>query len=94
MAVLKNTEGDELFVDCMCGCLDSMRLSVKKDEDVYGYYALMTFMEGCKKDSVWRVFRKKLEKIWAIIRNKDYYYSDILMTKEDYEMFKKYVNKF
>lgn len=95
MAVLKkDTEGNELFVDCMCGCGDSMRLSISKDEDLYGYYAIMTYMKGCKNDSVWRTFCKKLKKIWAIIRNKDYYYSDILMTKEDYEMFKEYINKF
>lgn len=94
MAVLKNHDGTEIFIDCDCGCLDSMRLTVNKDEGTYGYCALMMFMEGCKKDSIWRIFLKKLEKIWAIIRNKDYYYFDILMTKKDYELFKEYINKF
>ena len=41
---------------------------------------------------MWRVFRKKLEKIWAIIRNKDFYYSDVLMTKDEFDEFRKYIN--
>lgn len=92
MAVLKNTEGNEIFIDCDCGCGDSMRLVVDKDD--YDWYAIMTKMENCKKDSVWWMICKKFKKIWAIIRNKDYYYSDILLTKEDYETFKEYINKF
>ena len=38
-------------------------------------------------------FFEKLKKIWAIIRNKDFYYSDIVLTKEDFKEFKKWVDR-
>lgn len=92
MAVLKSTNNNEIFIDCNCGCGDSMRFSIDKDD--HDFYAIMTRMKNSGKDSIWWMVRKKLEKIWAIIRNKDYYYFDIIMTKEDYETFKQYINKF
>ena len=40
-----------------------------------------------------RPFFEKLKKIWAIICNKDFYYSDIVMTKEDFKEFKEWINR-
>lgn len=34
-----------------------------------------------------------MKKIWAIIRNKDYYYSEICMTRKDFETFREYINE-
>ena len=94
MAVLKNKNGTELLVDCCCGCDEGIRFRVDKED--YDYYCLMTYTSGNfyreQDETMWRVFCKKLEKIWAIIRNKDFYYSDIVMTKDDFEEFKEYIN--
>ena len=38
-------------------------------------------------------FAKKLKKIWAIIRNKDFYYSEIILDKKEWEEYKKWVNE-
>lgn len=38
-------------------------------------------------------FIKKLKKIWIIIRNKDFYYSEIILNKKDWEEDKKWVNE-
>lgn len=38
------------------------------------------------------VIKLKLKKIWAIIRNKDFYYSDIRMTRKDFEVFREYID--
>lgn len=95
MAVLKNKDGKELYVDCCCGCNDGIRFKVDKDDD-FGYYGFMTYTSGNfygeQGETMWRVMRKKFEKIWAIIRNKDYYYSEIVMTKDEFEEFKEYIN--
>ena len=40
------------------------------------------------------ILKEKLKKIWAIIRNKDYYYSDVVMNGEDFNRFKEYINQF
>ena len=94
MAVLKNKNGTELIVDCCCCCDEGIRFRVDKED--YDYYCLMTYTSGNfyreQDETMWRVFCKKLEKIWAIIRNKDFYYSDIVMTKDDFEEFKEYIS--
>ena len=41
-----------------------------------------------------RVLFWKLKKIWKILIGKDFYYSEIIMTKDEYEEFKGYINQF
>lgn len=93
MAVLKSKDGNDMLIDCCCGCDHGIRLKIDKDD--CNYYCFMTYTNGCfyrdQNDSVWRVIRKKLRKIWAIIRNKDYYYSDIVLTKYEFEEFREYI---
>ena len=94
MAVLKNKDGTELYVDCNCGCNDGIRIRVHKDE--FDYYCFWTYTNGNfyteQGETILRTLRKKWEKIWAIIRNKDFYYSDVLMTKNEFEEFREYIN--
>lgn len=94
MAVLKNKDGTELLVDCLCGCDDGVRLRIDKED--LEWYCFMSYTNGAfyrdQNETWWRVFSKKLKKIWAIIRNKDYYYADIMMSKEEFEEFRQYIN--
>ena len=94
MAALKNKNGTELYIDCTCGCDEGIRFKVDKDD--LDYYCFMTYTNGNfyneQSTTMWRVFCKKLEKIWAIIRNKDFYYSDVVLTKADFDEFKEYIN--
>lgn len=94
MAVLKNKDGKELHIDCYCGCDHGIRFRVDKED--CNYYCFMTYTNGNfyseQDETIWRVFCKKLKKIWAIIRNKDYYYSDIVMTKDEFDEFREYIN--
>ena len=94
MAALKNKDGTELYIDCHCGCNDGIRIRVHKDD--FDYYCFWTYTNGNfyteQGETVFRTIRKKLEKILAIIRNKDYYYSDVVMTKDEFEEFKEYIN--
>lgn len=94
MAALKNKDGTELYIDCHCGCNEGIRIKVCKDD--LDHYCFWTYTNGNfyaeQNESIWRVFRKKMRKIWAIIRNKDFYYSDIIMTKSEFEDFMEYIN--
>ena len=94
MAVLKNKDNTELYIDCNCGCNDGIRIRVHKDD--FDYYCFWTYTNGNfyteQCETVWRIFRKKFEKIWAILRNKDFCYSDILMTKDEFNEFREYIN--
>lgn len=95
MAVLKNTDGTDLLIDCCCGCDEGIRFRI--DVDDFDYYCFMSYTNGNfyteQGDTLWGVWRKKFKKIWAILRNKDYYYSDITMTKDEFEMFREYINR-
>ena len=97
MAVLKTDDNKELIITCECGCDDSIHFCVSEDEETYNYYAIMSYMNGnFYKDQygMFGVLKEKLKKIWAIIRNKDYYYSDVVMNGEDFKRFKEYINQF
>ena len=58
----------------------------------------MTYMNSNwyrdQDDSTFQILKKKIKKIWAIIRGKDYYYSDIVMSAKDFEKLKEYINQF
>ena len=94
MSVLLNKDKTELIVTCKCGCGDSMHIKIdKEDRDCYAISTLMSSNWYRDQDeTVFRVVCKKIAKIWSIIINKDYYYSDIVMTKNDFLEFKEYVN--
>ena len=87
-----------MIVTCECGCHDVIHIRVDDTDKDYDHYAIQTYMNGNwyrdQDDRVLRSIGRKLKKIWAIIRNKDYYYSDILMSREDFRKFKEYINRF
>ena len=93
--VVKDSSGRNAFVDCHCGCDSGLRIRVDK-EDMANLYAVITYtcshyyanQEGC-----FSRLKLKLQKIWAIIRNKDYVYSEVCMTKQEYQDFKKIINE-
>ena len=96
MAVLKNKDGTELYIDCCCGCDTGIRFRIEPFSDDLDYYCFMSYTNGNfyneQDEKVLKVLYKKLKKIWAIIRNKDYYYADITMTKDEFNEFREYIN--
>lgn len=94
MAILKNADGSEMLVDCCCACDNGIRFRIDRDD--FDYYCFMTYTNGAfyreQDDTVWKVMFKKLKKIWAIIMNKDFYYAEVTMPRDDFEEFRKYIN--
>ena len=45
-------------------------------------------------DTILNTVGRKLKKIWSIITNKDFYYSEIVMSVDDFKQLKEYVNLF
>lgn len=94
MAVLKSKDGKELLVDCNCGCNDGVRLRI--DNEDFDFYCFMSYTNGNfyrdQGDTLFHVICKKLKKIWAIIKNKDYYYAEVVMDKNEFDEFKEYIN--
>lgn len=94
MSILKSDDGKELIVTCSCGCDDGVHIRI--DKDMYDDYAYFTYINSNfyhdQEKTIGFVIKQKLKKIWTIIRNKDFYYSDIRMTKKDFEVFREYIN--
>ena len=88
----------ELIVNCRCGCESTIHIRVSDDLKDYGIYTLMTYLNGNfyrdQGDTILGTIRRKLKKIWAILRNKDYYYADLSMSSEDFDQFKEYINQY
>ena len=91
MAVFKNFKDDELIVSCKCGCDEGIHFKIYDYKD--GDYAFLTYTNGNYYTQQRTPFFEKLKKIWAIIRNKDFYYSDIVFTKDDFNKFKEWINR-
>jgi len=93
MSILKNET--EVIINCICGCDDSIHIKIDKEDD--DCYCIITYLNGNfyrDQNSIWNTIVKKIKKIWAIIRNKDYYYSDIILDAEEFEEFKDFINGF
>lgn len=92
MATLKSKDDKGMVVECKCGCDEGIRIKIEKEED---YYAVLTYVSGhfyTEQDGFLKRFALKLKKIIAIIRNKDFYYSEVIISEDDFEEFKEFVN--
>ena len=97
MSVLISSDKKELIVTCDCGCGQAFNIIIDRDPDL-DQYAYMCFMKNnfvteYEKNPL-RTLKIKLKKIWFILRGKDYCYSDTVMSKKDFEEFKRYINQF
>ena len=95
MSVMRSKDGDNLMIDCSCGCDEGLRIRINKHDD--DNYFVMTYTSGnfynMQNENVFHVIGKKLKKIWHIIRGKDYCYSEICMNREDLEQLKQYLSE-
>lgn len=92
MAVYKAINKDAVSVTCDCSCGNGMEFIINRDSD---FYALIMAMNGNfyrDQNGAFRVLKKKLEKIWCIIRNKDFYYSEVIMSEKQFDDFKNVIN--
>lgn len=98
MAVMISDDKKELIVTCKCGCQDAIHIMVDETDKEYDTYAYVTYLNSNwyrdQDDKIFRVISRKIKKIWAILRNKDFYYSEICMSQEDFQKFKEYINQF
>ena len=95
MAVMRSSDGQDLMLDCRCGCCNGLRFTIDRySEDSYG---LITYTSGnfyAEQDmTLFAIWKSKLRKIWRILRNKDYCYSEVLLHKSEMEDFKEFLSQ-
>ena len=80
MAIFE-TENHEIYADCHCGCDNGLRIRIEKDN--FGEYCFCSYTSG----------NFYAMQSYFTIRNKDFYYSEIIMSKEEFDKFRKALNK-
>ena len=101
MPILRSDDGKELIVTCHCGCDEGVHIRIKQDlfegtDPKESYFAFVNCLSNnfyTEQETVWSRIRLKMKKIWAILRNKDYYYSDVVMTYDEAKMFREYIKE-
>lgn len=98
MSIMISENKKELIVTCGCGCDNAVHIRINDSSEEDDCYAIQTYMNGNwyrdQENSVFKCIGKKLKKIWSIIRNKDFHYSEILISREDFQRYKDYINQF
>ena len=96
MSVFMTEDKKQLIVTCNCKCGQSFHIYIYDEDDEY--FGFLCFMDNSGDSEYlsnpWRAFVVKMKKLWYIIKGMDYHYSDTMMTKADFEVFKQYVNQF
>lgn len=97
MAVMISQDKKDLIVSCKCGCDQGIHFRLEHFDDLDSMMYMSVLSGKFYRDqemSIFGIIRSKLKRIWAVIRNKDYYYSDMSMSVEDFQVFKEYINMF
>ena len=92
MAIFTSEDNKELIITCKCGCEESIHITINDEGDMFSFISYMNGNFYKDQIGVFSVLAIKLKKIFAIIRNKDFYYSDIVMTKGDWIKFRGWIN--
>lgn len=96
MAVFITEDKTNLILDCKCGC-EAIKFEADledADSDIIMFATLLTSKFYAKQENFVRRFADKVKRIWGVIRNKDYCYSEVVLSREDFRAFKKYINQF
>jgi hypothetical protein len=83
-------EDNRILINCDCRCGRGFELIREEDETVI---VSAISNNSFTFESIFCKLKTKLYKIWSIIRNKDYCYVDVVLTKEQFEEFKDAINK-
>lgn len=96
MALTISKDEQEAVLTCQCGCDDAVHIKICKEFEDDESFSFLTFMKSNwyseQDETIFRTIGKKLKKIIAIIRSKDFYYSEIVMSKDDFVQFKEYID--
>lgn len=86
MSIYKSTDGRKVYVDCDCGCGDSLKL------EMYDWNEVEVVGIRMYSPNVHR-FRQKISRIIHSIFNRNYHIIDVLLRYDEWKEFVDYVNK-
>lgn len=87
---------DNISVFCNCGCDDGFRIRFRfeGDDDLeYVYMNTITSGFAAHQTSFLRRMTRRIRAAWFMLRGKEFYLHDIVLTKEQWNDFVKAVNE-
>ena len=75
-----------LNVNCSCRCGDGFMIRLCYDHDDTDYVTLATTTSGfySHQDTFWGIIKRRIKAAWFMLRGKEYYLHDIVLTKADW----------
>lgn len=81
-----------VIVNCNCGCDEAIQIKKLvydvKDDDEY-YLSILAGEFGSTQRGIFRTIGHRLKLAWKMLRGKEYLLTEIVMTKEELEEYKK-----
>lgn len=102
MSVLKSHDGKGLIVNCGCGNDERLHIRIRNDcknnvSSKNNTYYRVTCLNANWYDKhgkkTTEVIMDKIRKIWAIIRDRDFSYFEIIINEKELKTFVEYINE-
>lgn len=80
-------------VNCDCGCGNGFLVRFLFDDDCYISISTVTGGFYSHQESFWHRTKCRIKAAWFMLRGKEYYLHDIILTKDNWNEFVENVNK-
>lgn len=87
---LKSDDGQQAALFCSCGCYNGVTMKFDKEDQTF-FLSLVSDDFYTMQTTALRRFVEKIKRIWCVIRNKEYSYTEIVIEKDDLDAFKEFV---
>lgn len=90
---LKDDENKNATLYCSCGCENGIIIRAEKanENEPCCTLSFVNDIWYTSQNTGWDIFKEKCKRIWAILRNKEYYYFYITIRSKELESFKKFI---
>ena len=86
----------DINIFCNCGCGDGFTFTFRvepDDEFDYVYFSTFTSVFYSMSRSFLNTLRRRIEAAWFMLRGKEFYLHEVILTKEQWSDFVKSVNE-
>lgn len=92
--VYKTKDNNSLIVNCSCRCGDGIEFTISNFDNIAEVWLTQTtYSWNSESMSFWDRLKTKIKRLWLVLCNKEYYYTEISLSKDDFGAFVEYINE-
>jgi hypothetical protein len=87
-------DSNKFYLECDCGH-GMIKIEIDKDDE-YGIYAYIDYLEPVfytKQDGIWNIIKERFYLAWKMLTGKQYVLYELVLNKEKFEEYRKFINK-